>query len=66
MKKNPFQKFIDDSRLTVRAFGLDRGIKPTSLYPIYNGIRKPGRALALKIFDATEGAIPLEKWGYES
>ena len=65
MKKNPLQEFIDGARLTVRSFGVAKGIKASSLYPIYNGTRKPGRRLALLILDATDGAVKLEHWGYE-
>lgn len=65
LKKNPFQKFIDDKRLTVRAFGREKGLPIPSLYPIYNGLRKPGRALALKLLDATDGVVTLERWGHK-
>lgn len=66
MKKNPFQEFIDAKRLTVRKFAREKGIALSSLYPIYNGLRRPSRTFALKILDATDKTVTLEEWGYES
>lgn len=62
VKENPFQKYIDEKLTSVRQFGMKHKMTVSSLYPIYNGTRKPQRTLALRIQKATKGAVSLESW----
>lgn len=38
------------------------GVKVSSVYNARNGYFKPGRDLAVKIADLSDGAVPVEVW----
>jgi hypothetical protein len=40
-----------------------KGISVSSVYNARNGYFKPGRDLAVKIAEVSDGAVPVESWG---
>ena len=63
--KNPFREFIDLTTRSAHQWAKEVGIHPSTVYPIYNGIRLPKRLLAIRICKATKGYLTLRDFGFE-
>lgn len=62
--RNKFADWLKDCGKTPEEVAkLLGGISVSSVYNARNGYFKPGRELAVKIAEVSEGAVPVESWG---
>ncbi|HUS27566.1 MAG TPA: helix-turn-helix transcriptional regulator [Kofleriaceae bacterium] len=61
--RNPFADWLASCGKTPEQLAKALGVSVSSVYNARNGYFKPGRDLAVKIAEVSEGAVPVEAWG---
>jgi transcriptional regulator with XRE-family HTH domain len=54
--------WITDNNLTQREFAAMVGLSPTAVHQLLRGRNAPSVVAAIKIDDATGGAVPVRSW----
>lgn len=61
--RNPFADWLANCGKSPEDIAKTLGVSVSSVYNARNGYFKPGRDLAVKIAEISDGKVPVESWG---